>query len=111
MNEIRGDGPARRCGAVGDPDGSVRFRVWAPAARRVALVLIDGETRREVEMQPEAGGYFRHRESNLADGQRYAFRLDDGPGRPDPASLWQPEGVHGPSAVVRPDGFSWSDGG
>jgi maltooligosyltrehalose trehalohydrolase len=111
MNETKRDGPARRCGAVGDPDGSVRFRVWAPATRRVGLVLIDGETRREVEMQPEAGGYFRHREADLAEGRTYAFRLDDGPERPDPCSLWQPEGVHGPSAVVRPDRFTWSDGG
>jgi maltooligosyltrehalose trehalohydrolase len=47
----------------------------------------------------------------VPEGRRYAFRLDDGPERPDPCSLWQPEGVHGPSAVVRPDRFSWSDGG
>ena len=45
------------------------------------------------------------------EGQRYAFRLDGGPERPDPCSLWQPEGVHGPSAVVRPDRFAWTDGG
>jgi maltooligosyltrehalose trehalohydrolase len=76
----------------------------------VRLVLIDGTTRREVAMQPEPGGYHRHEEPDVPEGRRYAFRLDDGPERPDPCSLWQPEGVHGPSAVVRPDRFAWSDG-
>jgi maltooligosyltrehalose trehalohydrolase len=111
MNETKQGGPARRCGAVGSPDGSVLFRVWAPAARWVGLVLIDVAARRDVEMQPEADGYFRHEEANLSEGQRYALRLDNGPERPDPCSLRQPEGVHGPSSVVRPDRFSWTDGG
>jgi maltooligosyltrehalose trehalohydrolase len=111
MNESKRVGPARRCGAVGSPDGSVLFRVWAPAARRVGLVLFDHAARREVAMQPEAGGYHRHREADVPEGRKYAFRLDDGPQRPDPCSLRQPEGVHGPSAVVRPDRFAWADGG
>jgi maltooligosyltrehalose trehalohydrolase len=111
MNESKPGGPARRCGAVGYSDGSVLFRVWAPAARRVGLVLIDGEARREVAMQPEGGGYHRHREADVPEGRRYAFRLDDRPERPDPCSLWQPEGVHGPSAFVRPERFAWTDGG
>ena len=96
---------------MGFPDGSVLFRVWAPAAQRVGLVLIDGAARREVAMQPEAGGYHRHEEAGVPEGRRYAFRLDGGPERPDPCSLWQPDGVHGPSAVVRPDRFAWTDGG
>ena len=62
-------------------------------------------------MQPEEGGYHRHEEADVPEGRRYAFRLDGGPERPDPCSLWQPEGVHGPSAVVRPDRFAWTDGG
>src|SRR5262249_33843605 len=41
-------------------------------------------------------------------GQRYLYRLDNGPDRPDPASRWQPEGVHGPSAVDDPS-FDWHD--
>jgi maltooligosyltrehalose trehalohydrolase len=77
----------------------------------VDLVLIDGGHRRQVTMQPEAGGYHRHEETGAPEGQKYAFRLDDGPERPDPCSLRQPDGVHGPSAIVRPDRFSWSDGG
>jgi maltooligosyltrehalose trehalohydrolase len=111
MNETKQGRPARRTGAVAFPDGAVLFRVWAPAAHRVDLVLLDGDSRREVAMQPEAGGYHRHQEPGVTEGRRYAFRLDGGPERPDPCSLWQPEGVHGQSAVVWPDRFSWSDGG
>ncbi len=109
MNESKQGGPSRRCGAVGSPDGPVLFRVWAPAARRVDLVLIDGDSRREVAMQPEPGGYHRHEEADVPEGRRYAYRLDGGPERPDPCSLLQPEGVHGPSAVVRPGRFAWND--
>ncbi len=100
----------RRCGAAATPDGSLLWRVWAPKARHVELVLIDGG-RRLVSMEPEGDGYFRHAEAGVPDGQRYAYRLDDGPERPDPCSLWQPDGVHGPSAVVRTERFAWSDAG
>jgi maltooligosyltrehalose trehalohydrolase len=62
-------------------------------------------------MTPEESGYFLHTETGVADGQRYAYRLDGGPERPDPVSLWQPDGVHQPSAVLRPEHFTWSDAG
>jgi maltooligosyltrehalose trehalohydrolase len=54
-------------------------------------------------------GLFSRRESGLRDGQRYHYSLDGGPCRPDPCSLWQPEGVNGPSAVVDTTRFQWSD--
>jgi maltooligosyltrehalose trehalohydrolase len=103
--------PTRSCGAVPLPDGGVRWRVWAPRARRVELVLLEGDRRRILPMDRDARGYFDHNGANVADGQRYAYRLDGGPERPDPASLWQPDGVHAPSAVVRPGRFPWSDHG
>jgi maltooligosyltrehalose trehalohydrolase len=56
-------------------------------------------------------GYHTHREDGVPDGQRYCFRLDHGPELADPCSLWQPEGVFGPSAVVLADRFAWSDAG
>lgn len=104
------DSDLRRDGAVRQRDGSVRWRVWAPRARQVELVLIDDDQRRAVTMQPEQQGFFHHIEAAVPEGQRYAYRLDDGAERPDPCSLWQPDSVHGPSAVVRPERFSWSDG-
>ena len=100
----------RRDGAVGQSDGSVRWRVWAPCAQQVELVLIEGDQRCAILMQREQRGFFHHTESNVPEGQRYAYRLDGGPERPDPCSLWQPDSVHGSSAVVLPEQFSWTDG-
>jgi|SRR5579884_2038541 len=100
---------ARGCGALGLPDGSIRWRVWAPRPKQVELVLIDGDRRRTVSMRREERGFFDHTEAKVPEGQRYAYRLDGGPERPDPCSLWQPDNVHRPSAVVRPERFSWTD--
>jgi maltooligosyltrehalose trehalohydrolase len=108
---MAGSEASERCGAVGQPDGSVRWRVWAPKARRVELVLLDGGRRRTVAMHSEGAGFFIHTEKGVGEGQRYAYRLDNGPERPDPASLWQPDGVHAPSAVLFPERFAWSDQG
>jgi maltooligosyltrehalose trehalohydrolase len=99
----------RRCGAIGLPDGAARWRVWAPRAARVELVLHDGADRRVFPMQAEERGFHQLSRPSVADGQRYAYRLDGGPERPDPCSLWQPDGVHGPSALVRPGRFRWTD--
>jgi maltooligosyltrehalose trehalohydrolase len=75
----------------------------------VNLVLIDRSGQREVVMQREEHGYHRHAEAQVAAGQQYVYRLDGGPKRPDPCSLWQPDGVHGPSAVVLPATFTWTE--
>jgi maltooligosyltrehalose trehalohydrolase len=100
------------CGALTRSNDSVCWRVWAPQACAVTLVLHDppdGQKRRIV-MQPERDGYFTHLEPHVADGQPYAFQLDEGPERPDPASRRQPQGIHQPSAVVRLDNFEWAEG-
>jgi maltooligosyltrehalose trehalohydrolase len=101
----------RPCGPLSRPDGSVLWRLWAPRARQVDLVLTDGQRERSCRMTAEDRGYFTHAESNVPDGQRYTYRLDGGAPRPDPASRWQPDGIPGPSAVVRPERFSWTDRG
>ncbi|HEY2587363.1 MAG TPA: malto-oligosyltrehalose trehalohydrolase [Tepidisphaeraceae bacterium] len=105
MNETR----VRRCGAVALSDESIEWRVWAPKAGAVELVLIDGNNRRGVAMRDQTGGFFAHAEGDVPEGQRYVYRLDGGEDRPDPCSLWQPEGIPGPSAVVRPERFAWTD--
>ena len=98
-----------RCGPIGEPGGSVHWRVWAPRAQKVDLVLIDRDQHRTYPMEADEDSYFQRTLPDIPEGQRYAYRLDEGPERPDPCSLWQPEGVHGPSAVVRPETFSWTD--
>ena len=86
----------RRYGAIGQTDGSVLWRVWAPSVKRVELVLQGGDHGRAVPMRQEPGGNFSHAEPGIAEGQRYPYRLDGRNDRPDPCSLWQPDGVHGP---------------
>ncbi len=101
------EGWAPRCGVFRQPDGSCGWRLWAPKTRRVELVLISGGHRHACPMTPEGHGYFTHSERGITEGQRYAYRLDNGPERPDPASLWQPDGIHQPSAVLFPEDFPW----
>src|SRR4051812_43462030 len=102
--------PARRCGALARPDGSVCWRVWAPRAGQVELLLIHGHQRQVFPMETEGRGYYTLTLPDVREGQRYAYRLG-GAERPDPCSLWQPDGVHRASAVVRPGRFAWNDRG
>src|SRR4051812_29155611 len=99
----------RRCGAIARPDGSVAWRVWAPRAHTAELVLLGEGSPVRLPMNREERGYFHLDRAHVPEGQRYAFSLDGGPERPDPCSLWQPDGAHGPSAVVRTAGFAWTD--
>lgn len=78
-------------------DGQAVFRVWAPRAGHVELV-VDGVGR---ACQPIAPGWWAAT-APAAHGSRYGFRLDGGPARPDPASRAQPDGVHDLSALVDP---------
>src|SRR5687767_11166889 len=98
----------RACGAFQRDQDHVAWRVWAPKASRVDLVL-EGDRAETIPMAAEGDGYYYAEREQIADGQRYAFRLDGGPPRPDPCSRWQPEGVHRASAVLLPDQFTWTD--
>ncbi|MBN1395526.1 MAG: malto-oligosyltrehalose trehalohydrolase [Pirellulales bacterium] len=97
-------------GALLQSDGSVVWRVWAPRSKNVSLVTWPNERRAETEMAAEEFGFFSHRQSDVQEGLRYAYRLDDGREYPDPASRFQPDGVHRPSAVWFANDYSWSDG-
>lgn len=89
-------------------DGGVLFRVWAPLADRVEVVFPDGEGRVE-ELVAEGRGHFSLRVGGVGVGSDYVYRLDGEREFPDPASAWQPRGVHGPSRVVD-HGHDWGDG-
>lgn len=89
-------------------DGGTRFRVWAPRCRRVDL-LIEGAGSRP--MQGSGEGWFETVAPAAGPGARYRYLLDGQRERPDPASRSQPAGVHGPSEVVDPAAFAWSDAG
>jgi maltooligosyltrehalose trehalohydrolase len=95
-------------GADYDRDGKCRFVVWAPAKRKMELKLTGG---RELllPMVEDGRGYWTLTVEGVLPGARYLFRVDETLERPDPASHWQPEGVHGPSAVVDHHSFQWND--
>ncbi|HEU4325324.1 MAG TPA: malto-oligosyltrehalose trehalohydrolase [Roseiflexaceae bacterium] len=97
-------------GAVPEGDGT-RFRVWATGAQRVDLVIYGGSQAVGTHpLVPEPDGYFGAHIAGARPGDRYAYRLDGDDPRPDPASRYQPEGVHGPSQVVDPSAYAWGDG-
>ncbi len=96
-----------RLGAVPLEGGSTRFRVWAPAATSLA-VRVAG--RGDVPLRPGPGGTFECEAPAVA-GDDYLFLLPDGRALPDPQSRWQPEGLRGPSRVLDPDAFEWTDAG
>lgn len=84
------------------------FMVWAKNASTVDLRLL-GESERIVPMENVGHGYFRAEVENVGPGALYFFRINHATERPDPASRFQPEGVHGPSQVVDRS-FAWNDG-
>lgn len=94
-------------GAWADEDAT-RFRVWAPAPRSVDLVVA-GEAAAPERMARDQHGYWELRTADVRTGDRYWYRLDGDRTLPDPASRFQPEGVHGPSEVIDPRAFAWTD--
>jgi maltooligosyltrehalose trehalohydrolase len=101
---------AARLGATPLEDGQTCFLVWVPYAQSVAVHLVAPNDRLE-PLQPLANGYYGGTIADVGPGARYFYRLNGEKERTDPASRLQPEGVHGPSAVVAPDGFPWTDDG
>ncbi len=89
--------------------GGVIFRVWAPKVRQVSVQLSVGKGKRTIQLHFEGDGYFSGIADQAQAGDRYRYLLDGKLERPDPASRYQPEGVHGPSQVVDPAAFSWRD--
>jgi maltooligosyltrehalose trehalohydrolase len=97
-------------GAEVRPGGGVHFRIWAPKRQRVEVVVEPGG-RLVLDREGEEG-YCSGFVAEAAAGSRYYFLLDGGDYRyPDPASRFQPEGVHGPSEVIDPSAYSWKDAG
>ena len=103
--------PRRRIpvGAEVQPGGGVHFRVWAPRRRAVDVVFEEGIP--PARLDAERDGYFSGLVRPAAAGARYKYRLDGREAYPDPASRFQPEGPHGPSQVVDPAAFRWTDEG
>lgn len=109
-------------GAQRRRDGSVRFRLWAPAQPRVGLEIApaplahagSGAASRAPApvvhaMRPAGGGWHELALDDPGSGALYRFRLTDGLAVPDPASRFNPRDVHGPSALTDPLAYDWRD--
>jgi maltooligosyltrehalose trehalohydrolase len=93
------------------PEGGVHFRVWAPRRRAVGVVIEGGRGREPIPLAAEGNGYFSGTVRTAAAGTLYRYRLEGPNLYPDPASRFQPEGPHGPSEVIDPRSFAWTDHG
>ncbi|PWT72070.1 MAG: malto-oligosyltrehalose trehalohydrolase [Proteobacteria bacterium] len=91
------------------PRGGARFRLWAPAARAVQLIMEGADVTGELSMEPAADGWFQLDVKEARAGSRYRYALENGLRVPDPASRSNPDDVHGPSLVVDPLAFDWDD--
>ena len=100
--------PRRRlsAGVEMQSDGSASVRVWAPACRRVDFAIDGGAIH---PLDRETDGFFRGSVPGAGPGTRYWYRLDGDRLRPDPVSRYQPDGPHGPSAIVDGSTFKWTD--
>jgi maltooligosyltrehalose trehalohydrolase len=96
-----------KLGAHWSENSGCDFLVWAPRAQRLGLRVV-APRERCLPMERLADGYFKAHVSDAEPGLRYFYRFESGEERPDPASQFQPEGVHGPSEVVDPS-FPWDD--
>jgi maltooligosyltrehalose trehalohydrolase len=90
--------------------GAVRFRLWAPGAREVELVLHDNpEEPRLLKMGALPGGWYELVTHEARAGSRYRYRIDGKQEMPDPASRANPDDIHGPSEVIDPLAYEWDD--
>jgi maltooligosyltrehalose trehalohydrolase len=92
-------------------DGGARFAVWAPHAEHVTVRLVSGGAAGDHPLERRADGTFDGIVHGVVAGDDYYYVLADRARvLPDPVSRWQPSGVHGPSRVVDPHDFEWTDG-
>jgi maltooligosyltrehalose trehalohydrolase len=107
---------ARASGANSTNAGfTTQFRVWAPEEQSVEVVLERRSSRDEREIRSLTRGergYWSAVFDDSVPGDKYRYRLggDDRRVYPDPASRYQPQGVHGPSEIIDTDAFLWTDG-
>jgi maltooligosyltrehalose trehalohydrolase len=97
----------RQIGVNFDEQELAAIRLWAPQARNVSLRLTGKKT--DLQLKKAAYGYWELHSGQLKPGDTYQFVWDDKE-LPDPASLAQPEGVHGPSQAIDLSSFEWTDG-
>jgi maltooligosyltrehalose trehalohydrolase len=96
---------------VSQNTSSVHFRVWAPQREQIKVLIEGGPGEGTwVPLSRDDDGYFQGLAKNAGAGTLYRFELDGSQTAPDPPSRFQPSGPHGPSQVIDPAAFEWTDG-
>ena len=96
-------------GARPAPSGGAQFRVWSPLSKEMSVKI---KAPREILVPMDySDGIFTTSIKEIGPGADYVYVIDGKKERPDPVSRFQPSGVHGPSRIIDPDAFKWSDGG
>lgn len=97
-----------RIGATYLGNEQCEFTVWAPLVEQVAVELVAPE-QRLVPLERREHGHWQAIAEGVAPEAQYRYQLNGDLSFPDPASQFQPEGVHGPSQVVDHRAFQWTD--
>jgi maltooligosyltrehalose trehalohydrolase len=95
-------------GAVYKGNGRCDFFLWAPGREDVELKIVY-PSERKISMRKDNRGYWSAGPENVYPGCRYFYSVGGEKDLPDPASHFQPEGVHGPSEVFDHEDFAWTD--
>jgi len=97
-----------RIGAQLLENNRCEFIVWGPYLKDMTLEIVY-PAKQSLPMQRDNQGYWNITRQDITAGTRYFYRLDGKQQRPDPASFYQPEGVHGPSEVIDHNAYQWRD--
>ena len=97
----------RRPGVIFDKNGVADILIWAPSADNVGILLLPQN--RKLSLEKKELGYWGLLTSELQPGDLYKFVINEYEELPDPASLSQPEGVHGASQAIDLENFVWND--
>src|SRR5690349_12236476 len=98
----------RKLGVHFNQDGKAEVVLWAPPIKKVEIALADGA---QLPLEKIEDGYWTLNTDKVKEGSLYKFLIDGGESWPDPASLSQPEGVHGFSEAVNLQTYHWNSSG
>src|SRR5688572_27548032 len=106
---MRRDVSRRSVGIHFDVAGKANIAVWAPERKQIELII--GGSKEPVPLVKDDSGYWTVATTAIRPGDQYTFRIDGKEEFPDPASLFQPEDVHGSSQAINLKAFKWNEAG
>jgi len=89
-------------------ESEINFTVWAPLKEKMILHIVK-PVDEQYEMQKKEEGYWSVSIQNFSGDVLYFFKPDGEKDYPDPASNFQPQGVHGASQIVNHENYKWND--